>query len=180
MHYSQHLRSVLKIGSKDITQGKIDSHSQSKEDEGSNHHLEGRRANNRNKITGHQCLGDHQSSASAEKPAERVNEEGRQDESNRTGNENERDNCIYNIVMSEFMSMIRTAQLQSERTYFSIYGINAPGAESPNPFAKFSKQTDTIPNLFAGGLEKLCRASMPSGSAIGLDVLPSSNGERGV
>src|SRR6266536_2435740 len=110
MHCSQHLRPVLKIGSKDITQGKIDSHSQSKEEEGSNHHREGRRANNRNKTTGHQCLGDHQSSASAETPAERVNEEGRQDESNRIGDENERDNRISNIVMSEFMSMIRTAQ----------------------------------------------------------------------
>lgn len=53
-----------------------------------------------------------------------------------------------------------------------IYGINAPGAASFRPLAKFSRQTDAILNLFMGGLEKLCITSTPScGLPVGLGGL---------
>lgn len=82
-----------------------------------------------------------------------------------------------NICQEKF-NLIRRAGI----TNFSIYGINAPGAESFNPLPKFSKQTDSILNLFIGGLEKLCMASTLLSSFRGVvgRLISSSDGVGGV
>ncbi len=61
-----------------------------------------------------------------------------------------------------------------------MYGIKAPGAESLIPFPKFNRHTESILNLFIGGLEKLCIISTPSRSLNGLDGLLASRSDADI